>query len=163
MNNKEFHKRLGNPPSFQNAKKSFERDLLETALKKANNYPSRAAKLVGLKHQTFIRRMAKHPGLTRTPVKKRRRTLATEDHYIVITKVGPNPLNVAKLLSQQIPNQTNQEQLFKKLTSSESEIVFKTPTKGRAQHLCKLLKKHKAAAHPESVPLKAKTPIPARH
>lgn len=151
MNDKEFIKRLGSPPSLKNAKKSFERDLFEAALRKASKSPVKAARLLGLKYQTFIRRLAKHEGLERTPIKTRYHALPTEDHYVVITRVGPNPLTVAKIISQYIPGQTNQEQLLQKLASHD-EITFKAPSKGRTKHIVKLLKKHKAAATSESVP-----------
>ena len=151
MNDKEFKNRLGNPPSLTNAKKKFERDLFETALRRAHKSPSKAARLLGLSYQTFIRRLAKHEGLERTPIKKRFHSFPTEDYYVIIKSVGPAPLNVAKVISEYIPNETNQESLLRKLASHD-QITFKAPSKGRAHHVIKLLKKHKATAVLEIIP-----------
>lgn len=152
MNDKEFKARLGNPPSFTNAKKQFERELFETALRQARKSPSKAAKLLGLSYQTFIRRLAKHEGLERTPIKKRHRSFPTEEYFVIIKNVGPTPLNVAKVISEYIPHQANQKELLQKLASQE-QITFKAPSKGRADHIIKLLRKHKAAATLETVPI----------
>jgi DNA-binding NtrC family response regulator len=63
MTDKEFQTRLGTPPSYHAAIKSFEHDLFEKALRKANKSPSKAARLVGLPHTSFIKRLTKHPDL----------------------------------------------------------------------------------------------------
>ena len=162
MTDKEFIARLGTPPSFANAIKSFEHDLFERALKKTNKSPSKAARLLGLRHQEFIRRLAKHPNLERTPIKKRRKNLIQHDYYIVISNVGPNPLNVASILSQ-LPDHNNQGRLLKLLTAPTDEISFKAPSKGRARHLVKLLSAQKAKAKIESVPVAPKHKTAAPH
>jgi hypothetical protein len=152
MNDKEFKARLGNPPSLANAKKQFERELFETALRQARKSPSKAAQLLGLSYQTFIRRLTKHEGLERTPIKKRYHSFPTEDYYVIIKNVGPTPLNVAKVISEYIPDQANQKALLQKL-ASQDQVTFKAPSKGRANHIIKLLRKHKAVATLETIPI----------
>lgn len=151
MTDKEFHARLGNPPSFHNALKSFEHDLFQKALSKANKSPSKAARLIGLPHGAFIKRLAKHPDLERTPIKQRRKAIIRYDFYIVISSVGPNALNVAKILSQ-LPRQQDQAQLLRVITHATDDISFHAPSLGRARHLVKLLKAQQAKAQVESVP-----------
>ncbi len=151
MTDKEFHARLGTPPSYHAAIKSFEHDLFEKALRKANKSPSKAARLIGLPHTSFIKRLAKHPDLERTPIKPRHKRLIQYDYYIVISSVGPNALNVARILSQ-LPKYQNQEQLLQDITQATDDISFQVPKLGRARHLVKLLKAQKAKARIESIP-----------
>jgi hypothetical protein len=151
MTDKEFHTRLGTPPSYHAAIKSFEHDLFERALRKANKSPSKAARLVGLPHTSFIKRLARHPDLERTPIKPRQKRIIQYDYYVVISSVGPNALNVAKILSQ-IPQHQNQEQLLRRITQATDDISLQVPKIGRARHLVKLLRAQKAKVRIESIP-----------
>ena len=151
MSDKEFRARLGTPPSYHAAIQSFEHDLFERALRKANKSPSKAARLIGLPHTSFIKRLAKHPDLERTPIKPRQKRIIEYDYYIVVSSVGPNTLNVAKILSQ-LPKYQNQEQLLRQITQATDDISFQAPRLGRARHLVKLLRAQGAKARVESVP-----------
>jgi hypothetical protein len=159
MKRKEFNARLGVPPSFKRALKSFEHDLLQTALNEANKSPTKAARLVGLRYQTFIKRLAKHKDIERSPIRKRRKTLM--DYYIIISNVGPNPLNVAKIIAHHIPDQ-DQSRIIKTISTSEN-INFKAPNLGRAQRVTKLLRRQRASVTIESVPNTEAEPTKSLH
>lgn len=136
------------------AQSRFEYHLFQKALRKANKSPSKAARLVGLPHGAFIKRLTRHPDLERTPIKHRRKAIIKYDFYIIISSLGPNALNVAKILSQ-LPQHQDQSQLLKTITHATDDISFQAPSLGRARHLVKLLKAQKAKARIESIPAAA--------
>jgi hypothetical protein len=153
MNDKEFKKKLGDPPSYQRAIQQFERDLLRTALAKAKGFPSRAAKLIGLKHQTLLNRLALYPEIKRTPVRKRRRPLI--DHYLVITSIGPNPADVARTIVSNLPGK-ELKTISNLISSAPGDIRIRTATFNKARTIARQLKRHGATATAESLP-KSKT------
>ena len=52
-----------------------ERRVLQAALDQANGKPAVAAHSIGMRHQTFIWRLSKHPSIKRNEVKKRRQSI----------------------------------------------------------------------------------------
>lgn len=49
-----------------------ERQVLKLALDECDGQPTRAARLLGMSHQTLVWRLSKHKGIKRTAVRKRR-------------------------------------------------------------------------------------------
>lgn len=149
MTDDEFSAKLGDPPSLKRALRVCEQELLEKALEKSDGSPTKAAKLVGLGHQSFISRLKKFTGVERTPIKKRRRSVI--DYYVIITSVGPAPLAVAKAITDNVPGR-DINHTIELVTKPAGDINIKVSNNTKARRLARILKQKGATVAIENLP-----------
>lgn len=165
MTDEEFSAKLGEPPSLKKALRACEQELLEKALEKSGGSPTKAAKLVGIRHQSFISRLNKFTGIKRTPVTKRRRSVI--EYYLIITNVGPAPLAIAKAITDNVSGRDINHTLDL-VTKTPGDINIKVSSNTKARRLAKLLRQKGATVTIENLPgpetsAKAKPALNSNH